>query len=128
MNKLNRVVVKHSPPTSWFGGGSRSNWTLVEPLEMLNGTVPVGFKTDGVTIPFWIFFLAKPAGTMFEPAIWHDYALSLLKEDESRKNADEQFKHEGKRYGVNKFRVMSLFYTVRMFGILKVAWFKYRNK
>jgi len=120
LNKLNRAVVKHSPPTTWLGVGSRSAWTLVKPLEMLNGTVPVGFKTDGVTIPFWIFLLAKPAGTMFEPAIWHDYVLSLLKDNESRKTADEQFKQEGNRYGVNKFRVLTLFYAVRAFGILKV--------
>jgi len=120
--EINRVKAEHIPPEKIFGKFSRSKWKLTRSLKMLNGIVPKGFVSDGVTIPFWLFFIAKPTGTMLEPAIWHDYALSLLELTESRDEADNQFREEGYRYGVDPLRVETLYYTVKIFGKLKVAY------
>jgi len=122
--KLNRVKAEHIPPTTgaWYGKANKSKWKLTKDLVMLNSTVPKGFISDGVSIPFLLFFMAKPTGTLFEPAILHDFLLSELQPGESRKEADLEFYSEMRRYGASFVVSKSLFYTVRIFGKLKVAY------
>ena len=117
---LQRLKAEHISPTRLFGRGSRSMWRLSRGLKMEHGTVPKGFISDGVTIPFWLFFIAKPTGKLFEPAVWHDYQLSLLDPKESRAQADLEFRHECYRYGASKIKTESLYRVVRLFGIIKV--------
>ena len=49
---------------------------LIEHLKTPFGIVPVGFLTDGFTIPWFACWFHTPFGWGLAAAIWHDYALT----------------------------------------------------
>jgi len=92
---------------------------------MRHHTVPVGFKSDGVTISPFLFIIAQSSGKLLEPAILHDYLLSKLGKLESRKQADIEFIRECERYGVDPIRKALIYSAVRTYGFLIILWRKY---
>lgn len=59
-------------PTTTFG---RVHYKLLEPLCLLGHKVPVGFTSDGATVPRILWALFPPVGRYFLAAVLHDYLL-----------------------------------------------------
>ena len=102
--------------------GDDRNWILGEPLVVDVGggeiiTVPVGFTTDGASIPdaverltFWHPF----EGPQRWAGIVHDW---LYYEDGyDRKRADEIFRDVLRKEGASWLRTMAMYWAVRAFG------------
>ena len=56
-------------PTTTFG---RVYYKLLEPLCLLGHKVPVGFTSDGATVPRILWALFPPVGRYFLAAVLHD--------------------------------------------------------
>ena len=108
------VVVKFIPAKHWW---ERAKWELVEEYTSGNGevTVPIGFITDGASIPFIARMWFSPTGRYFGAAIVHDY---ILVTEHDWKKANNQFKQELNALGVSKWRKTLLLAAVRTW-----AWF-----
>jgi len=87
--------------------------------------VPVGFVSDGATIPrFAWFFIGSPmTGKYRAGAILHDYLYYTAKYP--RKRCDEIFLEAMIVLKVNKVKRTIIFWAVRFFG--DIAWDKHRG-
>lgn len=83
-------------------------------------TVPHGFRTDLASIPNALAFLYDPAGRHQQAAVFHDYLYATRKV--RRFEADAIFRVAMIDSGVAKWRALTMYYAVRMFGWL--AWGK----
>lgn len=59
------------------GTFEKTNYRLLEPLELCGFKVPEGFVSDGASVPrvFWSLF--PPVGRYFLAAVLHDYLLVI---------------------------------------------------
>ncbi|MGH1371128.1 MAG: DUF1353 domain-containing protein [Cellvibrionaceae bacterium] len=67
----------------------RPVFTLDEPIEIAKHSVPVGFKTDGASLPWLLRSVFSPMGPWFPAAALHDYLLT--KDSYTRKMAAKAF-------------------------------------
>ena len=81
-------------------------------------TVPVGFLTNGASIPRLFWSIVPPTGTkknrVFQPAILHDYLYETG--EVSRKDADKIFLEAMKAMKVNWFIRYIFYWCVRLFA------------
>lgn len=84
--------------------------------------VPVGFRSDGASIPKFLHWFARPFGEALYAAIVHDYcyASHCLPRDW----ADSLFLKHLIKTGMNPYKAWVMWAAVRLFG--KQAY--YRNK
>jgi len=91
--------------------------------------VPVGFITDGASIPKILSFIGSSFnGRYVLPAIIHDYLYSktssfIKKNNISRLKADIIFLDMMLEYGVKKWKAYLFFISVRIFG-----WIRFKRK
>jgi len=102
--------------------GDDRNWILGEPLVVDIGdgeviTVPLGFTTDGASVPaavqrltFWHPF----EGPQRWAGIVHDWLY--YQDGYDRKRADEIFREILRAEGASSFRTMAMYWAVRVFG------------
>lgn len=104
--------------------------TLLEPLiwerdfkgsnDVVN--VPIGFGSDGVTVPRIFWSILPPWGhPATRAAVLHDWLLTL---DGDRADADKQFFLALKAVGVNKFLANICYFGVRicsLYGICSIG-------
>jgi hypothetical protein len=109
------IRVEFIPPEKWW---HRAKWKLLEEYTSANYEiiVPIGFITDGASIPFFARKYFSPTGRYFGAAIVHDYII--LSEDDWDE-ANYQFDEEIKTLGVGKIRHWFLMTSVNIWG-----WFK----
>lgn len=92
-------------------GGSRT-YSLLEPLHHDAGAVPVGFVTDGASVPriFWSIF--PHDGGTFPAAIIHDweYQHSL----DTRRKVDRRFLANMKALGLGWIHRHTIYRAVRI--------------
>lgn len=118
LSNYKEPVVRFIPNNKWW---SLSEWEVMEPFTGLCGiTVPVGFVSDGASIP-WLFRLVfSSTGKYFGAAIIHDY---LLEKHRSYFYANEKFERELMLRGdIPKWRIAVLVASVKLYGSVK----KYR--
>lgn len=85
--------------------------------------VPAGFITDFASIPKFLLGLFPPNERLNKACLVHDYLYSNKSWFPlSRKDADRGLKQDLLYYNFAKWRVYSIYYGVRFFGI-----FKYKN-
>jgi len=91
---------------------SKYQFELIESFSIDGIDVPVGFKTDGASVPriFWAFF--NPVGELFEAAIIHDYQYRF--KVGTKKEADKRFYKIAKMYGAK--RAIFAYYAVKFGG------------
>ena len=89
-------------------------------------TVPVGFLTDGASIPRALWFWASPIGRHAQAAILHDYLCEYLTIQEdghpvsiTRKEADKIFKESLKILGVSNARANMMYGGVSAYRKVK---------
>jgi len=109
------IRVEFIPPKSWK---DRAIWKLLDEYTSANNEiiVPVGFITDGASIPFFARKYFSPTGKYFGAAIVHDYVI-LSEQDWDE--ANYQFDEEIKTLGVGPIRHAVLLTAVKIWG-----WFK----
>ena len=106
-------------------------WKLMSPIEFyidsLNSgkkiVVPIGFITDGTTIPFILKYVIAVWGTYGRAAVIHDYLYNILKTNyinhpyvKTRKEADRIFLQAMEVCGTGFFLRYALYISVRLFG------------
>lgn len=82
-------------------------------------TVPVGFRTDGASVPRIFWNLLDPWGPYFPAALVHDYLYSKASTQRghsSRRQADEIFKEAMFNAGVPWPTRETIYRAVRLFG------------
>jgi hypothetical protein len=82
-------------------------------------TVPMGFVTDGASIPRMFWSIMGPHGPWFYAAIIHDYLYAKASDgrfDCSRAEADEIFLAAMKDLGVRWHQRTIIYRAVRLFG------------
>lgn len=79
--------------------------------------VPVGFITDCASVPRIFWTVISPVDRHAKAAVVHDYACGL--KEYNRKEADLIFKEALKVLGVRKWKVYSMYYSVRLYSIFR---------
>lgn len=96
----------------WLEG---RGWRVTTPIPFKGGEVPVGFTSDGITLPLpTLKWVVDPQGKALKAAIIHDWCY--LVQGMSRKEADILFKETMVANGVNKVRAQLMYLGVRVFG------------
>jgi len=114
---MNDIVVMFIPATKWY---KKSKWKLMNHYTSVNKevTVPVGYVTDGASIPSFLSMFFSPTGKYFGAAIVHDYVIS---EEKNWGRANDQFNKELKALGIAKWRRNILLWGVKFWrGVLKL--------
>lgn len=78
--------------------------------------VPLGFITDGASIPQVFWSILSPFGDYFKAAVIHDFLYSSMNDKFSRLQADLIFKEAMFNLGVPWYRREIIFRAVRAFG------------
>lgn len=86
-------------------------WRLNESITYKEYKVPVGFESDGASIPIGFRNSFSPQGRHFPAAFIHDY---LLTQDMPRAEADGVFREAMDDLGVSAFRKTVMFSAVRL--------------
>ena len=109
------IIVEFIPGDKWY---SRSKWKLLEEYVSQNNevTVPVGYITDGASIPFFARHWFSPVGRYFGAAIVHDY---ILHRDENWNYANDQFDKEMRALHIPSWRRYVIMWSVRGYGAVK---------
>lgn len=108
------LLVVYRPPRRWW---RRATFRLAEVLESRGGVrVPIGFETDGTSVPWALRWLAAPTGPAMPAAVVHDY---LLSQGWSWSRAAQQFRQELRLLGIPRWRVGLLYAAVRVWGWLR---------
>ena len=115
MRELSPIRVEFIPPENWK---KRAKWKLLEEYVSDNGniTVPVGFVSDGASIPRIGQWLFSPTGKAFGAAIVHDYILIT---SENWEHANREFEAELKALKLPWWRRAILVGVVEGYGWIK---------
>lgn len=107
---MKSVRVEIQIPTAWR---KRARYVLQEEVTISGLNVPMGFATDGATVPriFWPLF--PPVGEYFLAAAVHDYALI---EGRGWPAANALFDSSLKELGVPSWRRRIMVFSVRLYG------------
>ncbi len=96
--------------------------TLLEPLEInWNGRgliVPAGFKSDGASVPEFLWSTVSPAidPRTVRGAVAHDYVYRHHPEGWTRADADNMFYDLIREDGLGWWRAQKCYWGVRLFG------------
>jgi len=98
----------------YIGNGK---YRLAKPMKIMGYVVPVGFITDGASIPriFWSLVGSPFTGKYVEVAILHDYLYSGVV-DVSFMKANRIFYKGMRKAGVNKVKAYLMYKAVSFFG------------
>lgn len=109
------IIVRFIPAKKWY---ESAMWELMEEYTSVNKevNVPVGFKTDGATIPLIFRWIFSPTGRYFGAAIVHDY---ILVKEWNWDKANDQFEKEMKALGVKRWRRFLIASAVKVWGWVK---------
>lgn len=113
-------------------GGRRLPPLLLQPMESRRyiiardwetphgWVVPMGFQTDGASIPrlFWFLVGSPFTPEVIEGATLHDYLYSTPDADTTRREADDVFHSFMRQRGVGRLRARLMWLAVRLFGWL----------
>ena len=93
-------------------------YTLLEPLNCADLTIPAGFPSDGASVPRFFWRLVFPPGdpSALRAAVIHDYIYRHHPSGWTRKDADDLFRDLLIQDGTSLFRANAAYYAVRLFG------------
>jgi len=110
---MKQLIISHDPQKSWL---RPTRYCLYRMYELEGVKVPVGFYTDGASVPRFFWWLFPPMGKYAGAAVVHDYLL-FTKMD--RQFADDTFYRAMITLGVAKWRAKSMWAAVRVFGFFR---------
>ncbi len=79
-------------------------------------TVPYGFVSDGISVPFGLRWIVAPTGVGFNASLVHDY---LLSQEYSWQDAAERFEEQLVLDGVSYIRRKAYLFGVKSWGIIR---------
>lgn len=79
------------------------------------GPIPVGFQTDGASVPRLFWWFLDPATELFEAAAIHDYWLSKGRINK----AHREFRDTALLYGVPGYKVAVAYFVVKQYFNIK---------
>jgi len=105
------IKVEFIPANHWW---NRAKWKLLEEYTSANNevNVPVGFVSDGASVPWFFRPWFSPTGNYFGAALVHDY---ILIQDQNWPNANHQFWAELTALGIKTWRKTLLLAAVRLY-------------
>jgi hypothetical protein len=86
--------------------------------------VPAGFKTDFASVPRLLWMIISPIDEHGKAAVVHDYCYYIAYD--KKKRCDDIFREGLIVLRVPKWKVVCMYWSVRIFGW--VAWLKHRIK
>jgi hypothetical protein len=95
--------------------GEWRQWRLEETLAFENVIVPIGFLSDGASVPRPLWWFLPAWGRYSSAAIVHDYLCRETTTD--RKVADRIFYDGMKMCGVNVYLRWLMWASVRLYGM-----------
>ena len=96
----------------WDGGTTKV--VLLEPLNIGGWTVPVGYESDGGSIPRFAWSWCNPLdGRYVKIFVWHDCCYS---QGIDRAWADRTLRDKLILAGMRRTQAYAIYYAVRMFG------------
>lgn len=101
-------------PRAIIQRSSKYLFELKEPLTLPEVTVPSGFETDLASVPRFLWSILPPIGKYLEAAIAHDYMYRSAFKNKSF--ADDVFRKNMSRYGVNGWKIKVMYFFVSKFG------------
>lgn len=93
-------------------------YRLLEPLTYEDLTVPVGFESDGASVPRFFWRVVFPPGDprALRAAFLHDWIYRTHPEGWGREAADKLFRRVLLEDGVPRYRADLAYIGVRLFG------------
>lgn len=91
-------------------------WQLIENCELFGVKIPKGFKTDGASVPKFLWWFIHPAGLAFEAAVLHDYR-HIEKPRMPRKDIDREFFLNLRQSGIGRFRATIAWISIRLYAM-----------
>ena len=93
-------------------------YTLLEPLEYMDLTIPAGFESDGASVPRFFWRLVFPPGDSkaLHAAFVHDYIYRTHPAGWTRADADKVFRELLVAGGIPAWRANLAYCGVRWFG------------
>jgi len=91
-------------------------YRLVSRLDLAGVSVPIGFVTDGASVPRMLWWLFPPVGRYFLAAVVHDYLLVTKKD---WRYANKKFHEALKEQGVAPWVRATLFSAVQVYQFVK---------
>ncbi|RMG38281.1 MAG: DUF1353 domain-containing protein [Methanobacteriota archaeon] len=88
-------------------------------------TVPKGFFTNFASTPRILWPILPPLDHYGKAAVVHDFLYRTTNHPYTRKQADDIFREACEVLGVKKWKIILMYYTLRLFGWH--AWNKYRK-
>jgi hypothetical protein len=112
MTRANSIKVEFMPSIKWK---VRAKWKLLEEYTSHNGVVkvPVGFVTDGASVPRIFQYWFSPTGKYFGAAIIHDFLLCM---NVSWEIANKEFNNELIALNIPYIRRHILVSSVKLWG------------
>lgn len=92
----------------------KRRWLLMKPFYH----VPIGFVSDGASVPRILWWFMDPAGEAFEAAIVHDYDL-LHDKSKNQMVSHRRFKYNLIRYNVRPWKAHLAYFAVVANSIIK---------
>jgi len=106
---LSEIHVKFIAPKKWW---NQAKWELLKEYKTSSGnSIPVGFISDGASIPYGCRNVFSPTGRYFGAAIVHDYYITV---NGDWKTANSEFNKELKALGIMSWRRMIIMTAVRI--------------
>ena len=93
-------------------------YTLLQELRYHDLVVPIGFESDGASVPRFFWRYVFPPGNVhaMRAAFLHDYVYREHPKGWTRKMADKMFLVVMRRDGVDERRAKRAYWGVRLFG------------
>ena len=114
MAVIEGLDVRWNRPKGWR---SLPVFDVRESFTIAHVHIPVGFKSDGATVPVWARWLFPPIDRYFPAAIAHDYLLKS--EHITREIADKTFRVALRESGISKIRQWVMYKAVRLNSLSK---------
>lgn len=93
---------------------NRRKWKVLEAWDAKYGIVNADFESDGASIPWYMLWLMRPAGDLFEAAIFHDHCYKYATKTKSF--ADKAFYNIALNYGCPKWKAKLAYIGVKIGG------------
>lgn len=92
-------------------------YRLYKDFTLEGVTVPEGYRSDGASVPRYLWFIMPRDGLHRAAALIHDYLYEVEgHEGISRKRSDRLFLDSMLWYGVSRWRAHLAYCSVRLFG------------
>jgi hypothetical protein len=100
-------------PSKWY---RQARYRIMKEIRVDNTVIPVGFVTDGATVPLPFRWAFPPMGRYFPAAVVHDY---LLVHGHTWKHSNATFRGVLKHCGIPTWQRVLMGWATSLYGTYK---------